>query len=309
VTNTNPGNNPTVWFQASDNKGNPLNAAKLTSLSFILAGPTTDYTFPAGSPSTENALPYVTATSGGFFYTMAAAIPKNAAGTSYAIGAQASQTVTITASLLDTTSLTVTQYAPNPVFYFGVGGAAAVPRRQVVSTANCNVCHDTLRLHGGSRNNATAYCQMCHNPSADDSGFRPTAQLPVQTINLKTHIHRIHSGVNLQNDWTIWGFGGSPFNFNGTLYPGDRRDCAKCHVNNAAGVPSYELPLPAGLASEPTPRLFYTPTGPIASACLGCHDDQDTASHAYLQTASFGESCPVCHEEGADFAVSVVHGR
>ena len=56
VTNTNPGNKPTVTFTATDSKGNPVDATKLASLAFILAGPTTDYAFPSGTPATENAL-------------------------------------------------------------------------------------------------------------------------------------------------------------------------------------------------------------------------------------------------------------
>jgi len=69
------------------------------------------------------------------------------------------------------------------------------------------------------------------------------------------------------------------------------------------------LPLPGGMAWTDTPALFYTPTGPAASACLGCHDGINAAAHTYLMTAPFGESCPVCHEEGADFAVSKVHAH
>ena len=292
VSGTNPGNNPTVWFKVSDNKGNPVDATKLTALAFVLAGPTTDYTFPTGAPGTENALPYVTATSGGFFYRFAAAIPANATGTSYAVGAQAYMQATIPGPVVGQ-NLTVRNIAFNPVFYFGVGGATAVPRRTVVDVKNCNVCHETLGLHGGARQN-TQFCVLCHNPSAGDT------QTPAQTVNFRTHIHRIHSGVNLENLWTINGSN----NFNGVGYPGDRRDCAKCHVNN-----SNQLPVPAGLANANTGRLFYTPMQPTAQACLGCHDGVDAAAHAYLQTSPFGESCPVCHEEGADFAVSKVHAR
>ena len=69
------------------------------------------------------------------------------------------------------------------------------------------------------------------------------------------------------------------------------------------------LPLPEGLANTDTPRFYYTPLTPAASACLGCHDSRDAAAHAYLQTASFGEACSTCHKEGADFAVSKAHAR
>ena len=39
-------------------------------------------------------------------------------------------------------------------------------------------------------------------------------------------IHRIHTGEELTQDYTIYGYGGTPYNFNEVLYPGDRRNCA-----------------------------------------------------------------------------------
>ena len=295
VTGTNPGDKPTVSFKVSDNKGNPVDATKLTALGFELAGPTNDYTFSTvsatGVNSTENALPTVKATSTGFTYTFGTAIPKDAKGT-YAVGGQAYRLVTIPGPLAGQ-SFSVRESANNPISYFGVAGAKATPRRTVVDVANCNTCHDKIGLHGASRTD-TQYCVMCHNPTSADT------QKPPQTVNFRTHIHRIHRGAELENDWTINGTN----NFNGVRFPGDLRDCAKCHVNN-----SNQLPLPDGLANTITPRLFFTPTQPVASACLGCHDGEDAAAHAYVMTAPFGESCPVCHEEGADFAVSKVHAH
>ncbi len=290
VTGTNPGSKPTVSFTVSDNKGNPVDATKLNALGFVLAGPTTDYTFPAGVAATENGLS-AQPTSTGFTYTFSAAIPQNAQGT-FAVGAQGYRLVNTPGSLVRP-GFQVRENANNPIFYFGVGGAQITPRRTVVDVANCNVCHKKLALHGASRTN-TQYCVMCHNPSVNDT------QTPPQTVNFRTHIHRIHRGVDLENDWTINGTN----NYNGVRFPGDLRDCAKCHVNN-----SNTLPLPNGLADANTPRLQYSPMKPTAQACLGCHDGDNAASHAFQMTAPFGESCTVCHEEGADFAVSKVHAR
>jgi OmcA/MtrC family decaheme c-type cytochrome len=294
VAGTNPGNNPTVSFTLSDNKGNPVDATKLTALAFVLAGPTTDYTFPSGVPASENALTTVKATSTGFTYTLQAAIPANAKGTTLAIGAQAYLQVSIPGPVAGH-NLTVRDIMDNPVFYFGVGGATPVVRRTVVSVANCNVCHSQLAVHGGARLN-TEYCVLCHNPAAGDT------QTPPQTVNFRTHIHRIHRGVDLENDWTINGTN----NFNGVLFPGDLRDCAKCHVGA-----SNQVPLPDGLADANTPRLFYSPMKPTAQACLGCHDGVDMADHAYQMapTAATPEACLMCHGETADFAVTKVHAR
>jgi len=295
VTGTDPGDKPTVSFKVSDNKGNPVDATKLTALGFALAGPTEDYTFvtrnpTSGVPGTENALTASKPTSTGFTYTFSTALPADAKG-SFAVGGQAYRLVTIPGSLFGQ-NFSVRESSNNPVFYFGVAGANTTPRRAVVDVANCNSCHQKLALHGGTRTN-TDYCVICHNPKGLDLGEKPP-----QTINFRTHIHRIHTGEELKNEWTVGR------NYNGLRFPGDRRDCAKCHVNK-----SNQLPLPGGMAWTDTPALFYTPTGPAASACLGCHDGINAAAHTYLMTAPFGESCPVCHEEGADFAVSKVHAH
>ena len=200
-------------------------------------------------------------------------------------------------------SFTAEDLAFNPVFYFSVDGSAVAPRATIVDVKNCNVCHNTVKLHGGLRQN-TQYCILCHMVNNNDGATRPASQAPAQTISFRTLLHRVHKGADLENDWTIYGFNGTPDNFNGLRFPGDLRDCAKCHVNN-----SNQVPVPDGLANTPTPRLFYTPLTPTASACLGCHDGEDAAAHTYQMTAPFGESCPVCHQEGADFAVSEVHSR
>ena len=52
-------------------------------------------------------------------------------------------------------------------------------------------------------------------------------------------IHRIHRGEDLTRDFTIFGFGGTPNNFNEVGFPGDRRACTTCHVDS-----TYQLPLP-----------------------------------------------------------------
>jgi OmcA/MtrC family decaheme c-type cytochrome len=292
VSNTNPGDKPTVSFTVADNAENPVDVSKLDSFALQLAGPTADYTSAIGLPvpSPEDARKAIAGRTG-YTYTFTSALPKDATG-AFAVGAQGYRIVTIPGPLAGQ-SFNLRESFFNPVFYFGIGGSAVVPRRQVVDVNKCNVCHKTLALHGAARRNPE-YCVMCHNPKATDT------QNPAQTVNFRTHIHRIHRGENLQTDWTINGTN----NFNGVRFPGDLRDCDKCHVNN-----SNLLPLPDGLADAITPRLFYSPTKPTASACLGCHDAKDAAAHTYLMTAPFGESCPVCHEEGADFAVSKVHAR
>jgi OmcA/MtrC family decaheme c-type cytochrome len=289
VTNANPGSHPTVSFTVTDNDGNPIDASKLDRLKFQMAGPTTDYTFMLELAELEDAR---SATAGrtGYTYTFKSTVPNGATGT-YAIGAEAYRTVTVPGSLVGQ-SFAVREAAFNPVFYFSVDGSQVVPRRQVVDIDKCNTCHKQLALHGGVRKN-TEYCILCHNPKHQD------ANTPAETVNFRTMVHRIHMGVEMDETYTV-----SETNFNGVRFSGDPRNCTKCHVET-----TYTVPVPDGLSATDAPAFFFTPVQPTASACLGCHNGADAAAHAYQMTAPFGESCPVCHEEGADFAVTKAHTR
>jgi OmcA/MtrC family decaheme c-type cytochrome len=168
---------------------------------------------------------------------------------------------------------------------------------------------------------------MCHNPNASDVSRRPADQLPVESIDFKRMIHRIHTGANLTAQgsadcnpthasgtpnafgcFTIYGFGTPPSvnNFNDVVFPGDRRDCAKCHVSGSQDVIGTP---PAGWLTTATPRDWYTPQWHYAAACLGCHDTQSAAQHASSMTAPFGEACAVCHGPGAVEDVDKVHAQ
>jgi OmcA/MtrC family decaheme c-type cytochrome len=158
-------------------------------------------------------------------------------------------------------------------------------------------------LHGGIRQNVE-YCVVCHNPGATDVSMRAAGDTP-ESINLKTMIHKIHTGDNLTNDFTVMGHGNSVNNYNDVGYPGDRRDCSRCH---AAGT--YNLPLPDGLINQVAPRDYINPMPPISGACTSCHTTQSTAAHAVLQTSdALGESCTTCHGSAASDSVANVHAR
>ena len=121
-------------------------------------------------------------------------------------------------------------------------------------------------------------------------------------------IHRIHTGKELTQDFTVYGFGNTPINFNTVGYPGDRRNCAACHVTGG-----QQLPVPATAGAVDAQRDWFTPQGPGTAACLGCHDGRDAAAHAYLNTTQFrgqpAEACATCHGPGKDWAVDKVHAR
>jgi OmcA/MtrC family decaheme c-type cytochrome len=185
-----------------------------------------------------------------------------------------------------------------------VGAArAAMPRREVVTDAKCNVCHDQLALHGGQRF-AIAECLICHNANEDDSAVRPADKGAPESVHFKWMIHRLHTGHELTNDFTIYGHQSREYNYNHIGYPGDRRICGACHK---AGT--YGVPVPEGLLPTPTPRDYYSPMMPEAAACLSCHSTREAAAHAYTMTAPFGEACGACHGDNMEFSVDKVHAR
>ena len=125
-------------------------------------------------------------------------------------------------------------------------------------------------------------------------------------------IHRIHTGEELTQDYTVYGNSGTAASFNEVLYPGDRRNCLACHVNAAA----YTLPLPSTNQPVNAPRDYFSPQGSATAACVGCHDSRDVAAHAFNNTAYFpnnptvpADSCGTCHGAGATYDVDKVHAR
>ena len=304
VVDTAPGDNPTVLFELTNNMDEEIAPSSLPFFNLVLAGPTTDYAMRV-SEAAGGAVPVggiSAAGVGAYSYTFEAAIPADAKG-SFAMGAEAFRMVLLNP---DTTKeFSHRETAENPVFYFPVTDAEAIPRRTSVTDEKCETCHENLSLHGTIRHDPE-YCNTCHNPNADDSPFRAAEDMPARTIHFKMMIHRIHRGHELTRDYTLIGFGGGSHNYNEVRYPGDLRDCTSCHVGD-----SYEVPSPGVLptiTSAPE-REFFSPIAPDSAACLGCHDSLDAAAHAFLNIAPFGEACGACHGSGAAFDVARVHAR
>lgn len=152
-------------------------------------------------------------------------------------------------------------------------------------------------------------CVICYNPMETDAVRRPAGEGPPESVSMQRMIHRIHKGEELEQDYTVFGFGGSKNNFNEVVYPGDLRNCSKCHAGN-----SYKLPMASGTANVNALRDYFAPQGPATAACLGCHDNRDAAAHAYLNTTTFGgttpaEACATCHGTGKDWDVARAHAR
>ncbi len=341
VANGGAGQKPTVTFTVRDNAGDgiPLSAFKTGSgsLSLTMAGPTTDYGYTSfGSDVTTPG--YVTESvvnsascspDGTCMYTFAHAVPAQATGT-YAIGIEGRLTTTLLPGTVQ--AMNVNYGGKNQVIYFSVDGSPVAARRTVVALSNCNNCHALLQVHGSLRNN-TEYCVFCHNPSNTDALRRAMAMdpndkaLPPQGINFALMVHKVHTGVNLKNnfnqDYVIVGFNGSHNSFGvafasvppsipntGVRYPamgptGAVQDTAQCYLCHANGSESV-LPIGKNPATDPQGLLNPAPT--TTSACTACHLNQSAFAHASTMTdPKFGESCDICHGTGAAFEATQVH--
>jgi len=300
-----PGKKPTVTFKITNGDGTPVDGTKLSAFAPICAGPTSSYGKPYARESGLTKGVY-NATLGTTTYTFTTAMPTDASGT-WTLSADIYRSVNLKRGDKKA-DIVIREAAMNPIKYVAVTGGI-VPRRTSVTIAQCNTCHDSLALHGGQRL-ATDECVICHNPAENDAARRPATAGAPESVSMQRLIHRIHKGEELTQDFTVYGFGGTPINFNEVRFPGDLRNCSKCHAGTA-----YQLPLNTGIANVNTPRDYFASQGPATAACLGCHDSRDAAAHAYLNTTTFpgatisAEACATCHGAGKDWAAEKVHAR
>jgi OmcA/MtrC family decaheme c-type cytochrome len=300
------GKKPTVVFKLTNNDGSFIDGNKLNTFSPIQAGNTGSYSWF----KRDNAINKATfdATAGTTSYTFADAIPAGSAGT-WSFSVDIRRTVALKRAD-GGANISFSESLINPIKYVSLSATTpAGPRRTIVTLAQCDSCHAGLTLHGGQRN-AIEECVICHNPTNTDVAQRPAAEGAPESISFQRMVHRIHSGEELTNDFTVFGNGGSKHNYNEVTFPGDRRNCAKCHAGT-----TYTLPVASTAANVTTPRDYFTTQGPGTAACLGCHDNKDAAAHAYLNTATFpgattgAEACATCHGTGKDWDAAKVHAR
>jgi OmcA/MtrC family decaheme c-type cytochrome len=305
IEGTQPGQNPTVTFSVKNKKAEPVNTAQMDNLRLVIAWPTTDYKITVEEDA-RKADPQGT---GIYTHRFKYTIPSDAAG-SGAVGIQGFKNAELkkpNGSIIRA----VRDAGHNAVKYFPITDKVAMPRRKAVKTENCNVCHATLAMHGEARRD-TEFCVMCHSASQTDQDKRKTANgpMPPENVHYKRLIHRIHTGANLGESFVV--YGGTPakpgpIEFGDIRFPGDRRNCTKCHVPGA-----NEPPLPGGLLPTQLPQADGSEKAlqPIASACVGCHNKEGAKSHMETLTASNGqESCVVCHGAGREFSVAKMHRR
>lgn len=326
ISSHSAGQRPTITFTIADDAGTPLrDLSTLGSLTFNYAGPTTDYTtLRSGSPlgsSPSGTLDGPDA-QGAFQFTPNAAIPAEGTGT-WSLGVEARRSVPLAPSV------TATEAAVNPVVTFTVDDTPALVRRVVVDDQNCGNCHGEFSkdfsIHGGLRNQVE-YCVLCHNSTQSDVARRRRDPAAVAAgeltapIDFKVLIHKVHRGEDLeQKPYNVYGFGPPPagytkFDFAEVRFPGDLRDCETCHVDGSQLIPPFpDTALPT-LRTQLDPATGNAvpadppQVAPITSVCTACHDSDPAMAHAETQTAPDGvEACAVCHAEGREVPVSVVH--
>ncbi|MCX7171648.1 MAG: OmcA/MtrC family decaheme c-type cytochrome [Proteobacteria bacterium] len=227
----------------------------------------------------------------------------------------------------------------NVVSYFSLDDKPAVPRRDVVATAKCEVCHDTFiknHGHGGSRNTPEV-CVICHN---GNNPLNTTVKAGVVTYaesaHFKRFIHMAHEELaqNNKNTTTLLGQGiNFPAQELNTAVYGQLKNCNMCHVNNSyqqdKGVVGTSVTYAVDLAkdsnsaaitdSDPSDNLMISPK---ASACSSCHTSSTAKDHmisvggaafgsatqADLAAGRVNETCNNCHAATASIPVSTMHG-
>jgi len=257
---------------------------------------------------------------------------------------------------------TVAPFANIPVrsatadFAFVASTSALIksPRRQIVDIAKCKGCHDDkqhgdtvvprLSLHGANRNENLDLCVVCHNPNQTDVPYRfasptdPRIGGPETPIDFKTMVHSIHAGGFRKTPFIVIGRNSSVNDFSEVRFPAElRKSCLKCHVVDASGKGSFELPLKSTVlgttvktqstyqvAAGETRTIDVNPANdlkitPTAATCSACHDNSEVRGHM-IKTggASFAttqdqigktvvERCASCHGPGKDKDVRKVH--
>ena len=181
-----------------------------------------------------------------------------------------------------------TNYADVTFDWVPAGNANPTPR-DIVRTADCNKCHDSLAAHGGSRKTVDL-CIMCHTPQTTDPNTG-------NTLDMKVFIHKLHDGSGLPSvqagkPYQIYGFQNAVSDWSTVVYPADVRNCQTCHnpKNGAAETGNWM-------------------TNPNMAACGSCHDNVNFstgANHANLiQTDD--SKCGTCHlaSSGQEFDLSI----
>ncbi len=193
---------------------------------------------------------------------------------------------------------------------FGITDEIVQPRRAVVDIEACNVCHESLSVHGSNRTDEPQVCVICHNGNATDINQRPedpslTADGRVeQAIDFKFIIHGIHGAADREEDnpLVIYGFGGREHVFNDSQvhYPGKPENCYACHYAGTIDLTPDIQTTTVGTGddiADPADDRYATP---VAITCGACHDDEDAVLHIQQNGGGFDLGPPVQPSDDGD---------
>jgi OmcA/MtrC family decaheme c-type cytochrome len=191
-----------------------------------------------------------------------------------------------------------------------VGTASAIQRRELVTNANCEKCHTTLRAHGENRYGWQT-CVLCHTNGAEDLN-NPNAvagETLGLSISFQTMIHKIHSGHHLPsvNGKTV-DASGNPVYGPGTPYVivRSRGEFDFSHVgfpqwpNLITGMPRDLGYAGLGANQSVENTILSGPTN-----CYACHGDPDGSGplpppadgDSIFSNAIVTRSCIACHDD------------
>ena len=327
VTNGRPGSAPVVTFTVLNNAGAAVPLSALGSISFTMAGPTSDYGYTSfGSDVTTPG--YVTESAAQRHLRRAAGTARTPSPTSFRRGDRHLRDRRRSAANRD-------RAWPEPPR----SKASSTERRTRWRTSRWTARRSRLgaqwsrwpiaisatyrcQLHGTLRNN-TEYCVMCHNPSNTDFiHARRARRSPLirprrrraSTSTCWCIAFTTASTCRRPTGVTWWSVSAEAITISSEhAVPGaepNRRGhrysrTAPCATSTAR----EQNDCPDGLNPVIDPQGPINPIQPISSACTGCHVDLPAASHTLSNTTSLGEACAVCHGSGAAYAVDQVHAQ
>ena len=192
------------------------------------------------------------------------------------------------------------------------------PRRVIVATEKCNVCHGALgttsgsntlaeAFHGGARNIVEA-CVTCHDVNKMSATIMTNGLALNESYQFKRMIHGIHGNSKRTYPFThgntvVGAFnkdgtsatGGAPLAANVENYaaevqwPGVGINCNACHVNNSYKVDQGPLGAVISKPAGITDPMAWLVVSPKAATCTACHDSPKAMAHVTsFGNASFG---------------------
>lgn len=290
---------------------------------------TTEFTSYNNGGSTANVYAYKGVNDGTNHYTAAISVPSDTATAVVQGSGRVISIGQVKEPQLELQSATDPRPVVSPQVLVNVGvqhtsvdlalTGTLVPRRQIVSTEKCNVCHGMLgtasgsntlanAFHGGARNQVEA-CVVCHDPNRMSSTIMTNGLALNESYQFKRMIHGIHGNAQRTYPFTHGNAVQGVFNKDGTsasggaplaatvenyaaevAYPQASLNCNSCHVNDSYKVDRSPVGAVVAKAAGVTDPMQWNVISPKAATCTSCHDSPAAIGHVTsFGNASFGD--------------------